>query len=728
MCQFKNRLGEGVECSRPAIRDGHCIFHASKYTSAEKQSFSEAEMAAEMEFEEQFRQEFFELLNRIEGSSNDEPIDFRGFEFPEISLDKNVTKKILFNGAIFHQEVTFSKITFEQGADFLLVRFKGGADFSHSTFEQKANFYGVTFDERLTASADFSCTTFNGDADFSHATFHQPAYFGGVTFGKDRSASFSDVKFKDAVNFQHTEFHGWTVFKADFEQETYFSSAKFKREVSFKGSTFSKDKKTDFRSAKFFGADFSDITFPNQTDFSDTTYEHAATFTGVTFCEEANFYYSVFLQVVYFKYARFQKGADFSEVLFWHIADFSDATFAGKTRFARSGHKLSFEGETNIIKDFFGEGRFRRLTLEDGAEVVFDKVNLSQATFLDTNVEDFIFRDVRWFQPESRMKRWFRDMLVRYIRNRQGAPAKLSAFHDEEDIRDRQQWLIKRYIRQLEAQIQAGNQPETAKAESSGESQNGEGQKNPGNANKDSNETKTLISTKPRLTHWDRALYRFRNVVLKWSDRNSSSSSGLSREKALWDEFYNVIDISEKDYEKIAENYRQLVLNYEKRREYDVAENFHFGEMHMRRRRKGASRKWWMPSRWVNGHSIYGLSSSYGTSYRRALLIFALIFLLLSIAFQYSGYQIIEPKSGTVVRTIEYEVLHKSNYQSVPFRQWWADFSQSLMFTLTLITFQKGDFYRPLDGLSRLWLSVGTLALAGQAALLFLAIRRRFKR
>src|SRR5205085_10092728 len=108
---------------------------------------------------------------------------------------------------------------------------------------------------------------------------------------------------------------------------------------------------------------------------------------------------------------------------------------------------------------------------------------------------------------------------------------------------------------------------------------------------------------------------------------------------------------------------------------------------------KEASRKWWMPSRWINGHSIYWLSSSYGTSYRRALLGFAIIFLLISIAFQYSGYQIIEPKSGTVIRTIEYEVLHGPDYQTVSFRQWLADFSQSLMYTLTLITFQKGDIY-----------------------------------
>jgi uncharacterized protein YjbI with pentapeptide repeats len=731
-CQFKPGSREGNKCSRPAIRDGRCIFHAPKRTAVEKQSLSATELDAEIKLDEQFRQELSELLNRMEATPNDEPIDCRGFEFPEFTFDKNINKNILFTGATFHHEAKFSDITFQQGADFSRARFREGADFSHSTFEQNVSFSGVTFDERLIASADFTSTTFNGDADFSHANFHQPAYFGGATFGKDKNASFSYVKFKDVVNFQQTEFHGWAVFRAAFEQEANFSTAKFKRDVSFKESTFSKDKKTDFRSAEFSGADFTDITFPNQTDFSDTTYEHAATFTGVTFGEEANFRGSVFIQMVYFKYACFHKGADFSEVLFRHIADFSDATFAGKTRFVRSVRRAFFQGETDTVMDFLGEARFRRLTVEAGAEIVFDKVSLSQATFLDTNVEGFIFRDVQWFQPESLKKRWFRAALVRYIRHRRGAPAKFPAFHDEEDIRDRQQWLIKRYIRQLEAEIHAENRPEAVKAEPSRQTEEkaetSEEQKNADNTKKDSDENKTLIRAKTRLTIRDRALYRFRDIALRWSDPERSSNKGLSRENALWDEFYNVIDISEKDYEKIAENYRQLVLNYEKRREYDVAENFHFGEMHMRRRRKEASRKWWMPSRWVNGHSIYWLSSSYGTNYRRALLIFAIMFLLISIAFQYSGYQIIEPKSGTVVRTIEYDVLRKPSYQTASFRQWWADYSQSLMYTLTLVTFQNGDDYKPLDGLARLWLSVGTLALAGQAALFFLAIRRRFKR
>jgi hypothetical protein len=382
--------------------------------------------------------------------------------------------------------------------------------------------------------------------------------------------------------------------------------------------------------------------------------------------------------------------------------------------------------------DFHGEGRFRRLNLEEGAEIAFDKVNLSQATFLDTDVEGFVFRDVRWFHPESLLKRWFRDSLVSYIRGKRGAPAELPTLHEGEDIRDRQHWFIKRYIRQLGAEFGKDNRSEAADAKTAGQpeekSQSAGEQTQSGDTPKAGGETTPPVKAKIRLTIRDRALYRFRGMVLKWTGPTHSSGDGLGRAHALWDEFYNVLDVSEKDDEKLAENYRQLVLNYEKKRDYDVAEDFHFGEMHMRRKGKEASRRRWMPSRWVNGHSIYWLSSGYGTSYRRALLIFAILFLLVSAGFQYSGFQLVEPKSGAVVRTVEYEVLPKAGHQTVSFRKWLADYGQALMYTLSLITFQKGDVYRPLGDVSRLWLAVGTATLAGQAALFFLAIRRRFKR
>ena len=62
-----------------------------------------------------------------------------------------------------------------------------------------------------------------------------------------------------------------------------------------------------------------------------------------------------------------------------------------------------------------------------------------------------------------------------------------------------------------------------------------------------------------------------------------------------------------KEADEIAENYRQLVLNYEHKRDYDTAEDFHVGEMEMRRKKKGVKEKWPWLGWLVDGMSVYGI-------------------------------------------------------------------------------------------------------------------------
>ena len=62
----------------------------------------------------------------------------------------------------------------------------------------------------------------------------------------------------------------------------------------------------------------------------------------------------------------------------------------------------------------------------------------------------------------------------------------------------------------------------------------------------------------------------FRDVDWKHPD------SKWKKRLILWDELCPLEDDNEdgRDYEKIAENYRQLVINYEKKRDYDTAKFF----------------------------------------------------------------------------------------------------------------------------------------------------------
>lgn len=181
------------------------------------------------------------------------------------------------------------------------------------------------------------------------------------------------------------------------------------------------------------------------------------------------------------------------------------------------------------------------------------------------------------------------------------------------------------------------------------------------------------------------------------------------RKSALWDEFRPIEEGEEKErnYEKIAENYRQLVLNYESKRDFDTAEDFHVGEMEMRRKKRGPGVKWpWL--RWLreqlNTYNFYRILSNYGTSYVQALIVLGIFIMFFSAIFFSVGFR---PVSEGVPE---------------------LNFGRAILLTLSVVTFQRERFYEPIDDWGRFWLYFSVFVLTAQVALLLLAIRRRFKR
>jgi uncharacterized protein YjbI with pentapeptide repeats len=199
---------------------------------------------------------------------------------------------------------------------------------------------------------------------------------------------------------------------------------------------------------------------------------------------------------------------------------------------------------------------------------------------------------------------------------------------------------------------------------------------------------------------------------------------------ALWDEFRPENANYERDYEKIAENYRQLVINYEKKRDYDSAEIFHIGEMETRRKRKadvwrGIAPKTaiWLKE-WFNSYGLYRLLSTYGTSYWQALLVLAFFILISSVSFMYAGFETENPPS----RVIEYNIITDTAHVPVSAKEWMTDYKEAVSYSLSIITFQRERFYRPTALESRLCLYIAVVVLTAQLAMVLLAVRRRFKR
>lgn len=169
--------------------------------------------------------------------------------------------------------------------------------------------------------------------------------------------------------------------------------------------------------------------------------------------------------------------------------------------------------------------------------------------------------------------------------------------------------------------------------------------------------------------------------------------------------------------EAVAENYRQLVNNFERRRDYTTAEDFHIGEMESLRLRQS-----WP----LNGYAIYWLLSRYGTSYRHALVVLLLIVAGFAAAFLFTG---LRPASGTddAREVIAYDFVRTLDVVS-PREDLLADFGEAVLFVVGVASFSRERVYEPLGWQSRALVPFTVIATTSQIALLLFAIRRRFKR
>ena len=314
--------------------------------------------------------------------------------------------------------------------------------------------------------------------------------------------------------------------------------------------------------------DFSGAEFDvKKTSFSIARFQQNIHFVGTIFYQQANFGGTIF-----------EKRTDYSQAVFHETAYFSCATISGECKFDGKGAEGTFLSDCDFTEIKFGER----------GKLIFEKVNLSKASFLDTDLTNVVFRDVTWYKPPK--DKWYK------------------------------------------------------------------------------------LLFKPK------------------------------RECALWDEFKPLKKDEQRDYSKIAENYSQLVINYEKKRDFPTAEQFHIGEMECRRKQIGG----------FNEYSLYKWLSNYGTSYWQAF--FVLIFMLFAATgvFLISGFKVVEG------RTINYN--------------WgwgiasWVDIKEAFRFTLSILPFQRGMHYEPYVLWTEIWKVVAVLVFSSQFALVLLAVRRRFKR
>lgn len=174
-----------------------------------------------------------------------------------------------------------------------------------------------------------------------------------------------------------------------------------------------------------------------------------------------------------------------------------------------------------------------------------------------------------------------------------------------------------------------------------------------------------------------------------------------------------------------------MVLNYEQKRDYESAEDFHVGEMEMRRKKRGVGIKpkaLQATREWVNLFGLYRISSRYGSSYNQALLVLLICFALISSLFLLAGFRPSDENRADQSALIEYNMLPDSSHNWAGLQRLSADYLKAFILSLSIITFQKDRFYEPVSWQGQLCLYLAVLVLTVQAALVLLAIRRQFRR
>jgi uncharacterized protein YjbI with pentapeptide repeats len=512
----------------------------------------------------------------------------------------------------------------------------------------------------------------------------------------DGTADFTRFVFPE-VNYGDRQFDANCIFwQAEFTQDAYFIEAEFRQDAYFTEATFRQD--ADFSMATFTQkADFSRATFTEVADFSAAAFARDANFVKAIFTDTADFGQLIFGQLANFSQATFTRDANFSGASFLDEASFSGATFTQDAHFEEAifAQDSSFDRATFSQDAHFNGARFTPGA--DFFEATFTHAaDFSRATF----TQDVFFGSAKFLGGAS-----FRETQFR----RDGAQApgpvfSLAQFSHPEAVVFYKTYLGQALFHNCDVSRLTFSSVEWRRREGRG---------------------KRMV---------------FEEVV----DLSHESANALKPTEGSPDE---------RDYGLIADLYQQLKKNYDEKKDYWTAGDFHYGEMEMRRL---SSRTRNPVARWLHSHAglvaWYKYVSQYGESYLRpvawivgVLLAFALLFPIVGLHYdpsrgsrQVTGGRAPSPSqpesaslsgesSPAIVLTYRHPI-HRPDDASKPLKAELRLFGNSCVTALDIAAFQKERVYEPAYPWGRLLILLEMILTSTLFALFLLAVRRQFRR
>ncbi len=464
---------------------------------------------------------------------------------------------------------------------------------------------------------------------------------------------------------------------ADFTQFVFprvnYGEKEFKAECVFRGATFSQN------------ADFLRATFTQNAHFDGAAFTRGGHFSYATFTQDANFHGATFTQDVSFYGATFTQGGDFSDATFTQDANFGGATFTQDVGF----YGATFAQDAHFIRaTFTRNAHFIKATFTWNA--YFNGATFTQSAYFGSGVFTQVadFRGTKFLGAAE-----FRDTKFRG--------------HDK-DRKERPQDFLPGPVFSL-AEF---SQPEK------------------------------IVFYK---TYLGQALFHNCDVSkvtfssVEWREREGKRMV-FEEEVDLTSPFAEALrpaagNPDERNYGLIAELYQQLKKNYDERKDYWTAGDFHYGELEMKRL---ASRRKNKILRWLVQHlrlvAWYKYASQYGESYVRPAFWFVATLLFFALLYPSVGlHDSTKETAGiTAARDPVVNLAYTKKLKEEPAADFYKSqltvFAKSFLTAVEIAAFQKEPIYKPVGARGRVLTLVETLLTSTLAALFFLAVRRQFRR
>ncbi len=433
-------------------------------------------------------------------------------------------------------------------------------------------------------------------------------------------------------------------------------------------------------------ADFRLFVFP-KANYAQREFKANCVFSGATFTQDADFTEATFTQNADFSWARFTQNAYFREVRFTQNANFSRATFMQNADF--------------IVATFTQNADFSKATFTQNAGFILatftQNADFNWARF--TENADFskaTFTRVAYFTAAKLLgAAWFRETKFRQDEERFPGPV----FSRAEFSRPEATLFYKTYLGQA-------------------------------------------------LFHnCDVSKFNFSSV--EWRKRKKGGKRMVFEEEVILDDETAAAlrpkegNRDELDYGLIAELYQQLKKNYDERKDYWTAGDFHYAEMEMKRLHSQRENRL---ARWLYRNlglvAWYKYASQYGESYMRPVVVLLIVLAILTLLFPWAGLDRNEntPHSAASARqqtpppatTSELSYKRFTDFVGAYRGRKWvapaAFFGNSLMTALSVAAFQKELKYKPSYPWGRALALLELLLTSTLIALFLLAVRRQFKR